>query len=154
MDINWGKKKRAKRILLGGSYYNVPTAHGPMAVQMEVSLVFEARLGARSGDEAAGPEGAWPDVQRELEQRLEAVAERTCEILAQAAPRSASAERICQIELFEGLEPSNGAEVMRYVAKKAEIQSDEVSAVHDVGASTDADGGGVDGNRKQRYSAP
>lgn len=109
MAVNWGKKTRAKRVLLGGTYMNVPTSAGPMAAHVEVSLVYEVRLGTCSGDESARGEGTWEDVVGDLGPKLEELADRTVEILAQAAPKGAAAERIAQIELFEGLEHGGNA---------------------------------------------
>lgn len=103
-SVNWGKVQRKKRTLISGTYYNVPTAQGAVAVQIEVELVYTARLGTHSGDENPGCADAWEAMEGGLRQKLEVIAERSVEILAQAAPKGASAERIAQIELFEGLE--------------------------------------------------
>lgn len=104
MAVTWGKKKVKRNRLLSGEYFNVPTAHGPIGIQMEVNLEFTCRLGTHNRDEGAGCADGWPDVERELNERLDEVAERCVSILSQASPKGASAERICQIELFEGME--------------------------------------------------
>lgn len=109
MTVNWGKAARAKRILMSGQYFNVPTARGPVAVEIELSLEFKARLGKDyqdHGDRGTGEGGDdWADLERELRERLTAICERSCAIFAEAAPKGASAERLAQIELFEGMEP-------------------------------------------------
>lgn len=112
-SVKWGKGVRAKRVLLSGQYFNVPTASGPRAVQLELSLEFQARLGTYHQDHRDGGTGEsrddWADLERELRERLGEVVERSCAIFAEAAPKGPSAERIAQIELFEGLEAREGS---------------------------------------------
>lgn len=116
-SVDWGKAQRARRRLLGGEYFNVPTAVGPLHVQMEVELEFKVRLGTYSGDQGSGNPDAWADVERKLRGELDEVANRCATLLAQAAPKGASAERIVQIELFEGLE-GLGSTVNREVSRE------------------------------------
>lgn len=93
-------KGKAKKILLSGEYFNVPTPVGVARVAFEVTAHVQVRVDPQGDDVTPGSESGRDDLQR----RLNEVVERLGEIIAVAKKATPSEERLAQIELFEGLE--------------------------------------------------
>lgn len=97
-------KGKSRRVLLRGSYFNVPAPWGVVRANCEVWLHVQVRVDQEDNDASSWDQSGGDDVPGVLEQ----IADRIAGLVESATPAAAPLERIAQIELFEGLDPSGG----------------------------------------------
>lgn len=98
-------KGRAKRLLMSGEYFNVPTPYGVAYANLEVWLDVQVRVDQDCEDDRhGGPGEGGDDRDNLLRGRIKELAERLADIYQSAKKATATEERVAQIELFESLE--------------------------------------------------